>query len=222
MSYIRHLRAVPARRQLLAILAVLLVGAQLQQTQGSMHYWSRFRDATMNRLQRTFQPLALLALQANNTLEDAQAQQQLGPLLPPAGPSAVLHTYPSLINGEGLHDLQMGVHGRVNKTGIAERLHWSLEPKYLVAREAVFNSWRQQERQNPLPQLQPGEPVTCAAARHTPVPHHQCHVFVNHKYRIAYIRSPKSSSTSIMNWLGQCRYNKTRNWNSTTCMEYSW
>ncbi|WIA40578.1 hypothetical protein OEZ86_013919 [Tetradesmus obliquus] len=25
-----------------------------------------------------------------------------------------------------------------------------------------------------------------------------------------------------MNWLGQCRYNKTRNWNSTTCMEYSW
>jgi hypothetical protein len=221
MSYLTHLRAVPARRQLLAILAVLLIGAQLQHAQGSMHYWSRLRDATMGRIQRTFQPLALLAQQAaaDNTLDAEQQKQQL---VPPSGPSAVLQTYPSLMNGEALHDLEMSVHGHVNKSGIAERLHWSLEPKYAVAREAVFKNWRQQEQQSPLPALQPGQPVTCAAARHTPVPHHHCHVFVNHKYRIAYIRSPKSSSTSIMNWLGQCHYNKTRNWNATTCMEYSW
>lgn len=141
----------------------------------------------------------------------------------PYNGSAILSTYPSL-NGTGasLRKLLPAVSGYVNKTGPAEMLSWSQKPHYAVAREAVFLDWRQQELTNPAPQLYAGQQLTCAAARHPPVPFHHCHVFVNHQYRVAYIRSPKSASTSIMNWLGQCRYNKTRNWNSTTCLNYSW
>lgn len=141
----------------------------------------------------------------------------------PYNGSAVLSTYPSL-NGTGasLRKLMPAVAGYVNKSGPAEMLSWSQKPHYAVAREAIFLNWRQQELTNPAPQLYAGQQPTCAAARHPPVPFHHCHVFVNHHYRVAYIRSPKSASTSIMNWLGQCRYNKTRNWNSTTCMNYSW
>lgn len=141
----------------------------------------------------------------------------------PYNGSAVLSTYP-MLNGTGasLRKLMPAVAGYVNKSGPAETLHWSQKPHYAVAREAIFLNWRQQELTNPVPQLYAGQQPTCAAARHPPVPFHHCHVFVNHHYKVAYIRSPKSASTSIMNWLGQCRYNKTRNWNSTTCMNYSW
>lgn len=186
------------RKRLVGMVAVLLI-AHLQQALGSIHYWSMLRNTTMWHINR-----------------------QLQPLLEPGLSSAVLRTYPSLLHGESLQDLQPAIHGRVEKAGISDRLHWSQETKYVVAREAVFNNWRLQELETPLPALQPGQPVTCAAARHTPVPYHHCHVFVNHEYKIAYIRSPKSSSTSIMNWLGQCNYNKTRNWNATTCLQYSW
>jgi hypothetical protein len=141
----------------------------------------------------------------------------------PYNGSAVLATYPSLDgSGARLRTLTPGVWGWVNKSGPAELLHWSQKPHYAIAREAIFLDWRQSELTQPAPQLYAGQPVTCAAARHPPVPFHHCHVFVNHHYRVAYIRSPKSASTSIMNWLGQCRYNKTRNWNSTTCMSYTW
>lgn len=151
-------------------------------------------------------------------LQMAQPYQQQ-----PYNGSAVLATYPSLNStGASLRQLLPAVSGYVNKSGLAEMLHWSQKPHYAIAREAVFLDWRQRELTNPAPQLYAGQEVTCAAARHPPVPFHHCHVFVNHEYRIAYIRSPKSASTSIMNWLGQCRYNKTTNWNSTTCMNYSW
>jgi hypothetical protein len=141
----------------------------------------------------------------------------------PYNGSAVLSTYP-LLNGTGasLQKLRPAVAGYVQKTGPAEFLHWSQKPHYAIAREAIFLDWRQKELTNPAPQLYAGQQLTCAAARHPPVPFHHCHVFVNHDYKVAYIRSPKSASTSIMNWLGQCRFNKTRNWNSTTCMNYSW
>lgn len=141
----------------------------------------------------------------------------------PYNGSAILSTYPSLNStGASLRKLLPTVSGYVNKSGPAEMLSWSQKSHYAVAREAVFLDWRQKELTNPAAQLYAGQPLTCAAARHPPVPFHHCHVFVNHQYRVAYIRSPKSASTSIMNWLGQCRYNKTRNWNSTTCMNYSW
>lgn len=141
----------------------------------------------------------------------------------PYNGSALLSTYPGLNNtGAILQRLLPTVSGYVNKSGAAELLHWSQKPHYAIAREAVFLDWRQQDLINPVPKLYAGQPVTCAAARHPPAPFHHCHVFVNHQYRVAYIRSPKSASTSIMNWLGQCRYNKTRNWNSTTCLNYTW
>lgn len=179
----------------LLLLAVLCI-AQVQASGSLFPYWGRLRQ----RLYRSIYPIAQ----------------------PQAVPSALLSTYPSLRTGEALHSLQPAVHGYVQKAGVAERLHWSQEPRYAVAREAIFNDWRAQERTTPRPSLQPGQPLTCAAARHTPTPFHHCHVFVNHKYKIAYIRSPKSSSTGIINWLGQCNYNKTSNWNATTCMEYTW
>jgi len=151
-------------------------------------------------------------------LQSTSLQQQA-----PYNGSAMLSTYPGL-NGTGatLRKLLPAVSGYVQKAGPAEHLSWSQKPHYAVAREAVFLDWRHQELTNPAPQLYAGQELTCAAARHPPVPFHHCHVFVNHQYRVAYIRSPKSASTSIMNWLGQCRYNKTRNWNSTTCLNYSW
>lgn len=141
----------------------------------------------------------------------------------PYNGSVVLGTYPQLNGtGAGLRKLLPAVSGYVPKAGSAEALTWSQKPHYAVAREAIFLNWRQQEMTNPAPQLYAGQQPTCAAARHPPVPFHHCHVFVNHQYKVAYIRSPKSASTSIMNWMGQCRYNKTRNWNSTTCLNYSW
>ncbi len=155
-------------------------------------------------------------------IEDVSANRAATFAATALNPPAMLQTYPSLANGEALATLSPAVHGRLPKAGMPERLAWSQEPQYAVAREAVFDDWRAHEAAAPLPPLAPGTPLTCGGARHSPVPRHHCHVFVNHKYRVVYIRSPKSGSTSIMNWLGQCRYNKTINYNATTCMEYSW
>lgn len=184
------------RWQVVCLLLAVLCTEQAQGAHGVFDLWGRFRQG----LYRRFQP-------------------QTRPI-PTA--SALLSTYPSLRTGEVLQTLQPAVHGYVDKAGIAERLHWSQEPKYAIAREAIFNDWRAQELTSPRPSLRPGEAPTCAAARHTPTPHHHCHVFVNHKYKMAYIRSPKSSSTSIINWLGQCNFNRTSKWNATTCVEYTW
>ncbi|KAF8055655.1 hypothetical protein HT031_006677 [Scenedesmus sp. PABB004] len=208
-----------ARARLLAGLAALLLLAGLSASAtGAWSWGASFSAAVEGSGSSPSQPAAVPAAGGAGGGGGGSAGAAEGG----AGP-ALLATYPGLGGGgDALMALQPAVHGRVAKAGMAEKLAWSLDPKYAVAREAIFADWRAREAASPAPALARGEAPSCARSRHPPAPYHHCHVFVNHDYRVAYIRSPKSSSTSIMNWMGQCRYNKTRNHNATTCMEYSW
>eukprot|EP00775_Hariotina_reticulata_P005404 gene5404-5637_t len=71
---------------------------------------------------------------------------------------------------------------------MADVLAWSQKSQYALARKAVFEQWRRDNDSVAI--LHPG-PLSCASARHPPVPYPHCQVFVNHNYKIAYIRSPK-------------------------------
>ena len=42
------------------------------------------------------------------------------------------------------------------------------------------------------------------------------------RYKYIYIRAPKSASTSIVNALGECGNNKSRNAYHPSCMRHSW
>jgi len=162
---------------------------------------------------------AVFSMQHLDQVLPSTALRKLRSLFPTPASSLLLESYPQLQTGAAVQHLMPQVHGYVKKSGMADVLAWSQKSQYALARKAVFEQWRRDN--DSVAVLQPG-PVSCASARHPPVPFPHCQIFVNHNYKIAYIRSPKSSSTSIMDWLGQCNYNKTRNWNASTCLQYSW
>ncbi|WIA09571.1 hypothetical protein OEZ85_008963 [Tetradesmus obliquus] len=93
--------------------------------------------------------------------------------------------------------------------------HWST--KRHEARFDHFLSWRMNRTLLGRPAAT-AESYTCKGADLPKLPFPGCHVFINHKYKYIYIRSPKAASTSIVDELGECNNERTRGANSSTCM----
>ncbi|KAF8062111.1 hypothetical protein HT031_004371 [Scenedesmus sp. PABB004] len=108
------------------------------------------------------------------------------------------------------------VHGRVAKAGVTDPRAWL--GAHSDARLDAFISWRVNRTAAGGPGPATADSYTCAAPDHPPLPFPGCHVFVNHKYKYIYVRSPKAASTSIVNVLGECNNRATAGHNASSCM----
>jgi hypothetical protein len=108
------------------------------------------------------------------------------------------------------------VHGHVAKAGVTDLRAWQSE--HSDARLDSFLGWRLNRTRAGGPGAASADSYTCAAADHPPLPFPGCHVFINHKYKYIYIRSPKAASTSIVNVLGECNNVATAGHNASSCM----
>ncbi|KAF8073165.1 hypothetical protein HT031_000826 [Scenedesmus sp. PABB004] len=136
------------------------------------------------------------------------------------GPASVRGTtftaaFPELGAEPDVEALQPTIWGPVAKKGHLAWEAWST--KQSEARFDSFLSWRL-NRTLRGQGAATRESYTCAAADHPPLPFPGCHVFINHKYKYIYIRSPKAASTSIVDELGECNNVRTRGHNASTCM----
>lgn len=85
-------------------------------------------------------------------------------------------------------------HGFVRKSGVLPFERW--HPNFQETRRAIFLQWLKEkggaqftaEKLPVLPPLFPG-----------------CEVWVNHNYKIIYLRHPKSASSSVLRMLGDCQ-----------------
>ncbi|KAI8473635.1 MAG: hypothetical protein J3K34DRAFT_518755 [Monoraphidium minutum] len=132
-----------------------------------------------------------------------------------------LEVHPDLGEHPAVQDFQPSIHGAVEKKGNLAWSHWW--NRNGEDRVDSFLSYRiNRTVYGPGPAA--ADSYTCAKADHPKLPFPGCHVFLNTKYKMIYVRSPKSASSSIMDELGECTNRHTRGFNSSYClaMHNSW